>query len=86
MMENIAQTCAARIGYINRYILKKKHLKIGYIGAIDSCSVSALPPVGTSITTIAEKTAEAFGILSVKAEVKGPDGIYARAELKMVER
>lgn len=85
MMENIAQTCAARIGYINKYILKK-NLKIGYIGAINSYVVSDLPPVGTTITTIAEKIEEALGILLVKAEVKDANKIYAKAEVKMVEQ
>ena len=85
MMENIAQTCAARIGYINKYILKK-NLKIGYIGAINSYDVSDLPRVGTTITTTAEKIEEALGILLVRAEVKVANKIYAKAEVKMVER
>lgn len=85
MMENIAQTCAARIGYINRYILKK-NLKTGYIGAINSYDVLDLPRVGTTITTTAEKIEEALGILLVRAEVKVANKIYAKAEVKMVER
>ena len=31
--ENIAQTCAARLGYINKYILKRG-IQIGFIGGI----------------------------------------------------
>ena len=85
MMENIAQTCAARIGYINRYILKK-NLKTGYIGAINNYDVSDLPRVDTTITTTAEKIEEALGILLVRAEVKVANKIYAKAEVKMVER
>ena len=85
MMENIAQTCAARIGYINRYILKK-NLTTGYIGAINSYDVLDLPRVGTTITTTAEKIEEALGILLVRAEVKVANKIYAKAEVKMVER
>ena len=33
IIENIAQTCAARIGYVNKYILKKG-IQLGFIGAI----------------------------------------------------
>ncbi len=33
MMENIAQTCASRIGFYNKYILGKD-VQVGYIGAI----------------------------------------------------
>ena len=31
LMENIAQTCAARIGYVNKFILKKG-IQLGFIG------------------------------------------------------
>ena len=33
LVENIAQTCAARIGYVNKYILNK-FIQLGFIGAI----------------------------------------------------
>lgn len=36
LTENIAQTCAARIGYINKYILRKA-IQIGFVGAIKTC-------------------------------------------------
>lgn len=38
LIENIAQTCAARIGYINKYILKKG-IQIGFIGAIRNLTI-----------------------------------------------
>ena len=38
LMENIAQTCAARIGYVNKYILKKG-IQIGFIGAIRNMQI-----------------------------------------------
>ena len=48
LIENIAQTCAARIGYVNKYILKKG-IQIGFIGAIRNLEIKALPAVGETI-------------------------------------
>jgi len=45
LMENIAQTCAARIGYVNQYILKKG-IQLGFIGAVRNFEVLGLPKVG----------------------------------------
>ena len=39
LVENIAQTCAARIGYVNKYILLKG-IQLGFIGAIRNLKVS----------------------------------------------
>lgn len=50
MMENIAQTCAARIGFYNKYILHKE-VQVGFIGAVRDYTVSRLPSVGSTITT-----------------------------------
>ena len=45
LIENIAQTCAARIGYFNKYVLKKA-VQIGFIGAIRNMEITDLPEVG----------------------------------------
>ena len=45
LMENIAQTCAARIGYVNKFILKKA-IQLGFIGGIRNFEVIELPVVG----------------------------------------
>lgn len=66
MIENIAQTCAARIGYINKYILKKG-IQIGFIGAIRNMEISNLPKVGDMITTTVDVIEEVFGMILAKA-------------------
>ena len=53
LIENIAQTCAARIGYFNKYVLKKA-VQIGFIGAIRNMEITDLPEVGQQITTIVD--------------------------------
>jgi 3-hydroxyacyl-[acyl-carrier-protein] dehydratase len=49
LVENIAQTAAAQIGYI----CKQKHIPVpvGYIAAIKDLKIYELPAVGDSITT-----------------------------------
>lgn len=68
LMENIAQTCAARIGYVNKYILKKG-IQIGFIGAIRALTIEALPHVGETITTTVEVQEEVFGMTLANATV-----------------
>lgn len=68
MMENVAQTCAARIGYENKYILHKP-LRIGYIAAIRCLKVMRLPLVGEALTTTVTTTADVFGMMMGHARV-----------------
>ena len=69
LTENIAQTCAARIGYINKCILKKG-IQIGFIGAIRNLVVNRLPSVGERIDTEVVVEEEIFGMVLATAEIK----------------
>ena len=81
-IENIAQTCAARIGYINGIILKKK-IQIGYVGAVKNFVINALPSVGDVIFTEIEILEEAFGLLLVSATVKTREKTLATTVIKI---
>ena len=50
MMENIAQTCAARVGFYNKYVLHKD-VQVGFIGAVRNYVINELPPAGSVIHT-----------------------------------
>lgn len=82
LMENIAQTCAARIGYVNQYILHKG-IQIGLIGAIRGLEVLALPAVGTTITTRVEVAEEIFGMTLANATVTQGDQTLVTAQMKI---
>lgn len=82
LIENIAQTCAARIGYINTYILKTG-IRIGFIGAIRNFSVNALPKVGEHIFTSVEIMEEVFGMLLARAETTSDGALIASTEIKI---
>lgn len=68
MMENIAQTCAARIGFYNKCILHKD-VQVGFIGAVRNFRIYGLAPVGTVITTRVDVIEEIFGMTLAKATI-----------------
>ena len=82
LMENIAQTCAARIGYINKYILKKG-IQLGFIGAVRNFEVISLPEVGDVITTRVEVKEEVFGMTLTEAVIMCGDKVLVTSDMKI---
>ena len=82
LIENIAQTCAARIGYVNKFILKKD-IQIGFIGAVHNMEITGLPRVGDTITTTVEVQEEVFGMTLATATVTLGDRILVTTEMKI---
>ena len=82
VIENIAQTCATRIGYINKYILKKG-IQIGFIGAIRKLEIYRLPKVGETIKTTINVVEEVFGMTLVSATVFVGEELIADTEMKI---
>lgn len=80
--ENIAQTCAARLGYINKYILKKG-VDIGFIGAIRNLEFFDFPLVGDSITTTIDTLEDVFGMTLVEARVERNGTLVATCTMKI---
>lgn len=81
LMENIAQTCAARIGYVN--LSKNEAVKIGVIGSVSNYEVFRLPKVGEVIITSVEVIEELLQITLVNAVVKCGDQTLAQATMKI---
>jgi len=82
LIENIAQTCAARIGFVNKYILQKG-IQIGFIGAIRSLEVLSLPKVGQTITTVVEVVEEVFGMTLAHATVTCDGVVLVTTDIKI---
>lgn len=82
MMENIAQTCASRIGFYNKYILHKE-VQIGYIGAIRDYVITGKAPVGSLITTTVDVQEEVFGMTLALAKVECNNRVIATAQIKL---
>ena len=85
LIENIAQTCAARIGYVNKYILLKG-IQLGFIGAIRNLQVNELPKVGDTITTTVDALEEVFGMTLANAVVTCGDKVLVTSEMKIAVR
>lgn len=82
IIENIAQTCATRIGYINKYILKKG-IQLGFIGAIRNLKLHRCPKVGELVETTIITEEEVFGMTLVSAMVKVSDELIAESSMKI---
>ena len=85
LIESIAQTCAARIGYVNKYILLKG-IQLGFIGAIRNLQVNELPKVGDTITTTVDVLEEVFGMTLANAVVTCGDKVLVTSEMKIAVR
>jgi predicted hotdog family 3-hydroxylacyl-ACP dehydratase len=82
LVENVAQTCAARMGYINKCIYKNP-VKIGVIGSIKNFIIEELPKVGEELKTTIEVMSEVFAITLVNAKVEVGGKLMASCEMKI---
>ena len=85
MMENIAQTCAARVGFYNKYVLHKD-VQVGFIGAVRNYVVHSLAPVGEMLTTRVDILQDVFGMTLANAQVTCMGEVIAEAEIKLAVR
>lgn len=81
VLENMAQSSAARIGYQSKYILHVP-IRIGFIGAIRKFRLHRLPAVGETLSTSILLRDDIFGISLVDAVVKVGEEVIAEASLK----
>lgn len=82
LIENIAQTCAARMGYINTVILKDK-VRLGFIGAMKSLVIHKLPGVYSLLETTVEVVNEVFNITLVNATTLCNGEVLVTCEMKI---
>lgn len=81
LIENIAQTCAARIGYINLSI--GQPVKIGVIGSISNLTISRTPKVGEKLTTTIQLLESVFNVTMVLASIKIGEEEIVTANMKI---
>ena len=82
LIENIAQTCAASMGYINQYIYKE-NIKLGFIGSIKNLQISRTPNIGETLETTIEVEEEVFQMTLVNATIKINDEVIVTSEMKI---
>jgi len=82
LIENIAQTCASRVGDINNQA-GSNSVKIGFIGMIRNLDIARLPKAGETLVTQVDLIEEVFQMSLVNAAVSVGDEIIATCEMKI---
>ncbi len=85
LIENVAQTCAVRIGFVNKYILHSG-IQIGVIGAIKNLNVLSLPAGGQTITTTVDFVSEVMGMTLAKGTVTCDGQTILTTDIKIAVR
>ena len=84
LIENIAQTCAARTGYKTKLEAGADEVvKIGYLGMIRNMKILRKAKVGETLTTTMEIKAEIFSTTLVEARVEADGETIAECEMKI---
>lgn len=81
LTENIAQTAAARIGYLIKSQGKKP--QIGYIGAIKNLKIHFCPPVPSLLVTEIVIISEIMGFTIIKGTVMAEGKEAAECEMRI---
>ena len=79
LIENIAQTCAVRMGYINQFIYKE-NVKLGFIGSIKNLEIHRNPIIGETLTTSIKIVEEEDSFWKLR---KAKKKAFATAEMKI---
>lgn len=81
IVENMAQSCAARMGCIDW--MNGEPIKIGYIGDVKNCSIMRHPVCGETLHTEVHIIEEMFGLVLAEVTTKVNDETLATAHLKI---
>lgn len=73
LIENIAQTAAARIGYICQQ--EHKPVPVGFIGAVQNLKISHLPKIGDILTTAVTIKNQIFNATIIEGAIS-VNGVY----------
>src|SRR5882762_4656080 len=82
LVENIAQTIAAMVGY--NCFLKNIPVPIGYIAAVKDLKIASLPAEGSVIETTVIITNQVMDVTVVKGKVEQAGNVLCSCEMKVV--
>ena len=83
LIEHIAQTCAAQLGFVDKYLRGQDGVRVGYIGSVKRMRVETAPKVGEVLTTRMEVLEEVMDMKLISAETFVGERRIASAELKI---
>jgi len=81
LMENMAQTAAARAGYMAG--LENKPVKVGYIGSVKNLEIFGLPQTNDNILTEIKIEDQVFNVSIISGRVWCNDKLIAQCEIKI---
>lgn len=81
LIENIAQTAAARAGVTA--LTKNEPVVIGYIGAVQNLKIFALPAVNDTIHTTITVENEILNVLLISGTTKCNENLVAQCNMKI---
>lgn len=81
LVENIAQTAAARAGYIAH--TENKPVRVGYIGAIKNLQVFFFPKTGDELITEIIIEQQIFAVTLIAGKIFCNEKILAQCEMKI---
>lgn len=81
IIEHIAQSAAARIGFI--YTRQGAQVPLGFIGSVDKLRIYDLPEVGMKLFTEITVVQEVFDITLIAAQVKADEELIAECRMKI---
>jgi predicted hotdog family 3-hydroxylacyl-ACP dehydratase len=81
LIEHIAQTAAARLGYI--CLKEGKAVPLGYIGSIEHIHIFSLPKINEEIKTEVYIKNQIFNVTVVEGKVRTGDKLVAQCEMKI---
>jgi predicted hotdog family 3-hydroxylacyl-ACP dehydratase len=81
IIENMAQSCAARMGCVNR--MNGEAIKIGFIGDIRDCQILRQPRREEVMTTHVDIIEDVFNLTLANVTIRIADEVIASARIKI---
>lgn len=81
LVENIAQTAAARAGYISK--TESKPVLVGYIGAVNNLQVFSLPKTGDKLITEITIENQIFDVTLISGKITCNGQLIAQCKMKI---
>jgi predicted hotdog family 3-hydroxylacyl-ACP dehydratase len=81
LVENIAQTAAARAGYVST--AENKPVMVGYIGAVNNLQVFYLPKTGDELITEITIENQIFDVTLISGKITCNEQLVAQCKMKI---
>lgn len=81
LVENIAQTAAARAGYVSK--TENKPVPVGYIGAVNNLQIFSLPKTGDELITEITIENQIFDVTLILGKITCNQQLIAQCNMKI---